>query len=195
MKSLQASRKSTYIVAAFLGAFILSVPIAVMANPSLYYTTSSQGKTINVSNTDPNTLFFGNSSSIPCGNGTSVYNFAGIGGNDTFVLYPGNDTTLATLTGFANNYFTIDGTGSCPGSIFSMVTGANSTFNIVQSTSGSGTTFIITGGANSLVNESTGGSVTGPVGQTLYAINLGANSSVILNSDFQGNTTTANIIF
>ena len=189
MKYLQESRKSIYLASAFLGAILLAVPVVVLASPSFYYSSSAQGKSVNAFNSAPSTLFFGNSSSIPYANGTSIYNYAGTGGNDTFVIYAGNDTTQATLTGVLNNTFIINGTGSGKGSVFSMMSGANSTYRILENNQNL-SSFIITGGAGSVVNE------TGAhVGSALYSINLGTNSSVVLSSDFEGNSTTVNVIF
>lgn len=195
LKYLQASRKRVYLFTALLGAILTSVPIATIAGgPHFSYTSTGYGKSVNAVNNAPNAVFFGNSSAIYFGNGTSLYNFVGTGGNDTFTILAGNDTTQAVLTGMLNNSFIISSGGG--NSTFSMVSGDNSTFlitqgNLVGNPYNGTQVFAITGGANSNVTESS----LGPVGTTMYSVNLGFNSSVVLSSDFQGNATVVNVVF
>ncbi len=192
MKYLQETRKSIYLASAFLGALLVAVPVVAMAQPEFSFTGSSSGQVINANNNTPNTLFNGNFSGITgLTNSTTQVNFAGTGGNDTFVLFAGNDTTLYTATGFLNNTFDLNSSDG-PGSTFSMISGANSTFLITEGNVNNTQAFLITGGANSLVNESSAGSIGGP---TLYSVNLGGNSTVQLNSDFEYNGTTINVVF
>ena len=239
LKYLQESRKRIFLTAGLLGAFLTLVPMVAMAgtnpHPSLYgtvptwkfakfgYTSSEFGKTVSVLSTNNDTLFWANSSTILAGAGTSYYNFAESCltvvtqcGNDTFMLFGGNDTTQYVATAFGANAFNISaGSGN---SQFGLLSGANSTFWILSGAGNSSfsmiggstsnftifqqntlpnnnatQTFAITGGSGSNVTETNIGGPT-MVYNTLYNINLGTESTVALNSDFQGNGTI-NVIF
>ncbi|MGP8057043.1 MAG: hypothetical protein ACLP9K_05545 [Nitrososphaerales archaeon] len=221
MKYLQESRKSIF-AASLLGAILVIVPIASMVvpvalatcggpfptpspctwtGPKFVLTTSGQGKQVNAINNANNTLFYLNSSTIGYFNGTSYYNIMGSGGNDTFFLAAGNDSTVFVATGSAllNNSFDINSTGG-GNSTFSMISGGNVTFpstfsitqgNLVTNPYNATQYFMITSGAGTILNENS----TAPVGNSYYSLNLGTNSSVNLGSDFQGNGTEFNVVF
>ena len=134
----------------------------------------------------PNTTFVGNATQIT--NGTVSFNLLGTGGNDTFNLYGGNASAVFIATGYLNNTFNVI-TGN-PGtatnsSTFSLISGDNSTFNIVQNNFNSSVSFSIIGGSNCVINDTS----LGPVNSTIFLINVGSNSTLILNSKFTGQTT------
>lgn len=222
MKYLQESRKKIYFASALLGAFLVFVPIVdatvaptgwltntstYVAGPAFAYTGSGNG-TVSATNSHPNALFFANSSTIICGTPTSnmsMYNFLGTGGNNTYVLYAGNDTTQYVATGTLNNRFNI--TSGSGNSTFSLVSGRNTTvyhsiFYIQQQNLWSNTvcphatqSFAVTAGMDTYLNESSYGTILAAgVYNTFYNINLGTNSTVLLSSDFQGNSSI-NVIF
>jgi hypothetical protein len=192
LKYLQESRKSIYLVALLLGATLTVVPMAAMAHPSFVYTESGFGKSVNAVNNAPNTLFVGNATLVT--NGTTLFNYVGVGGNDTFNLYGGNTTSVFVATGALNNTFNVitgNPVKSTNSSTFSLMTGDNSTFNITQNNLNGSVTFAITGGMLSNLTETGAGNIAA----TTYSINLGFNSTVVLGSDFQGNATTVNVVF
>lgn len=201
MKSLQESRKRIYALSAFLGIFLLSVPIAATATQYFIYSSAGAGKSVNAVNNWPNTDFVVNTVNVT--SGTSQINLVGTGGYDIFNFTAGasNASVIYTGTGsiLLNNTFNIyTGNGT---SIFSMISGPRSIFNIYQNNTGITVlpihpgiqTFAITGGTNSTVFE------TSPtyylVYTSFYSINLGANSTVDLTSTFGGNASTVNVVF
>lgn len=181
------------LVAAFLGAILVAAPIAAMAGTTFNYTENGFGKAVNAVNASPSTSFVGNATMVT--NGTAVFNFLGMGGNDTFGLYGGNASSIFVASGNLNNTFNIV-TGNPPAfanssSTFSLVSGANSTFNIIQNNFNGTVTIAIIGGPHSLVNDTS----VGPVSATFFSINVGFNSTVSLGSQFTGNETSVNIVF
>ena len=179
------SEKRILLIAALLGAVLASAPLGAIASPAFI----PGGNQVSVVNNTPGTLFLANASSI---NGTVRYNLVGSGRNDSFILVAGNASTTFLATGLFNNNFTIFSGGG--NSTFSLSSGANSTFIIFEgNVNGSSSTqeFAITGGANCFLNETS----LGPVGNALYSVNLGTNSTVSLGSVFAGNQTNINIVF
>jgi hypothetical protein len=182
----------SYLVAFFLGAILVTVPIATSAS-TFSYTMNGFGKSVNAVNDSPNTRFIGNATFVH--NGTAVFNFLGMGGNDTFDLFGGNATDIFVASGAKNNTFNVV-TGNPPAfanasSTFSMVSGGNSTFNIIQNNHNGSITIVITGGPHCLVNDTS----IGPVANTFFSISVGRNSTVSLGSQFAGNETSVNIVF
>jgi len=203
LKYLQESRKSIYVVATFLGIALTLVPMTMAFTPQFTLTMSNYGKSVNAVNNAPNTTFTINATLVA--NGTTIVNLVGAGGNDTFNIYGSNITSLLTpplntidavATGVMNNTFHII-SGSPSGgnsSSFSLMSGPHSFYNITENNINGTTTFAITGGAGSkLVENSSADEI---IGNTVYSVNLGFNSTVILGTDFQGaNDTTFNVIF
>jgi len=173
------------LIAVLLGTVLAMAPIGANA------TTLSipGGKNISVVNNTPGTVFNTNATGI---NGTVSYNVVGSGGNDTFRFILGNASSTLLLTGLSSNSFNVTSGGG--NSTFSFSTGPNSNFTIVEGNvngSASLQTFAITGGANCVLNETS----AGPVGNAIYSVDLGTNSTVNLSSAFVGNETAINLIF
>lgn len=174
------------LVAALFGAMLIAAPFGARAATA----NAPGGKVVTVVNSSPGTVFSVNASRI---NGTLQYNFVGTGGNDTFIFIGGNASTTYTGTGLFNNSFILNSTGG-GNSTFSLTSGNNSTFRIVEgNVNGSLSTqsFAITGGTRCSLNESS----HGPVSNALWSVNLGANSTVSMSSQFVGNETAINIVF
>ena len=183
------------IVAIFLGAILVSVPLAAMASPSFVYTESGFGKQVQVVNNTPNSVFGGNATQVT--NGTALFNFVGVGGNDTFDLYGGNASSVFAATGsvFTNNYFNVktgNPTAVNSSSTFALASGPSSVFNIDQNNYNGSVTFAIISGMNSLINDTSSGLA---VAATTFSINVGQNSTVNLASAFEGNATSVNVIY
>ena len=175
------------LVAGLLGLMLTFAPIGAAQT----LTSLPGGKQVSVINNTPGTMFRANATNI---NGTVQYNFVGSGGNDTFYLAGGNRTNIVFLaTGLGNNTYIINATGG-GNSTFSLSSGANSTFRIVVSPFNGTQTFAISGGVASVLNE-TSFSLGAINGTALWSVNLGANSTISMGSDFAGNQTAINIIF
>ena len=164
--------------------------LSFAAQPILAQSGSTTSQSI--SSSTPSETFLGNATQIT--SGTVSYNFIGTGGNDTFNLLGGNSSATFVATGLLNNTFNII-TGN-PGtatnsSTFSVISGANSTVSIIQNNFNGSVSFSIIAGPSSFVNDTS----FGPVSDTLFLINLGANSTASLGSQFTGNETTVNVVY
>jgi len=172
------------LVAVLLGVLIAVAPLGARAELAI-----PGGKNISVVNNTPGTMFVTNATAI---NGTVAYNIVGSGGNDSFRFTFGNASATVLLTGLNSNSFNITSGGG--NSTFSFSTGPSSNFTIAEGNvngSASLQTFAITGGANCVLNETS----AGPVGNAIYSVDLGTNSTVNLSSAFVGNETAINLIF
>jgi hypothetical protein len=125
-------------------------------------------------------------------NGSVSYNFLGLYGNDTFDLFGGNTSGTFVATELLNGTFNVitgnPGTGA-NSSMFNLVGGASSNFDIIQNNLNGTVSLAIVGGTDSNVNATS----IGPVSSTVLSINLGANSTADISSQFTGNHTTINI--
>ena len=182
--------KSLSLAAVFLGAllaFSFTVP-AVGAQTSTIALVNNFAQ----SSHRPNTLFIANATSIR-NNGTVAFNYLGLGGNDTFQLEGGNQSANFVASDLGNSTMNILSGNPIVGlnqTVFSLVSGANSTFNIIQNNFNGSVVFVIVGGATSVVNATS----VGPIGPTVYSINLGFNSTATVSSQFSSNETSINIV-
>lgn len=156
--------------------------------PTFIYTETQGGKTVNAVNNTPSTLFIGDSSNDTRTAGPMQYNYVGVGGNDTFALFAGqnNCTFVATGSTIKNNtFFVLGGNGT---STFSLISGPGSRFYIGQDNNGTGLlTFAITAGNGSLVSET--GNMTAWVGGP-EGVNttLSHELFALFNSTYEGPT-------
>ena len=172
-----------YLYAAALGTILA---LSFSAQPVLAQTNVTQQETSLL----PTHVFNANATFA---NATVSYNLLGEGGNDTFNLSGGNLSGSFVATDLRNATFNVvtgNPESGANATIFSMMGGANSTFNIVQNNFNGTVSLVIVGGANSFVNATS----IGKVANTVLSINLGANSTTSVSSQFSGNITTVNIV-
>lgn len=196
LKYLQESKTSTYVFAALIGALLTIVPIALsqMPDPNFKYVESGWGKSVQAVNTANFTNFVGDASGVT--NGTALFNFLGGGANDTFTLLGGNSTTVFVATGGPGSKFNVttgNPVSNTNSSTFSLMGGANSTFFIVQNNVNGSVLFAITGGPGGSVNETS--PFTNLNSTTTWSINMGYNSTVTFNTEYEGNWTNVNVVF
>ncbi len=218
MKYLQESRKYTYILSAIVGTILVATPNVFAAQ---FAYAGMGGSTVNAVNATKGTVFTGDvSNSTLAHENTTRFNFVGLGGNDTFMFFGGNGTTVGVATGAGNDTFYVVSGGNSSSNTYSLLSnGAFGCFSIVDGSNGTNT-YAITAGVNSTVQEnndptnmfdcSTAVGVglhvapnasawtnpgLGGHGNYAYSINLGDNSSVILSTLFSGNQTIVNVVF
>jgi len=184
--------------AVLLGAMLVLAPTGVRAQQFV-----TKGSHANIVNDLNNTAFTINATAIFGANITTSYNIVGTGGNDNFTFIGGNSSTDFLATGTSVNRFNIttgNGTGTWTptgivGGVFSLSSGDNSSFFITQKdiSNFSGTfTFVLSGGKNCNLTEVSPSAIGGNV---IYSVDFGTNSTVNLESSFNGTITSFNLIF